>query len=169
MIERVISGGQTGADQAGLAVAKRLGVATGGCMPKGWLTEAGPCPNLGATYGLEEAETAAHAERTERNVLASDGTVVFGDARSPGSMLTASLCGRHGKPCLLVPLDSDPVDAAGKLRAWIAEQGVRTLNVAGNRASQAPGIEILVTTVLGWALGDTVNQQENDLTTGRAP
>ena len=109
MIERIISGGQTGADQAGLAVAKRLGVATGGCMPKGWLTEAGPRPDLGATYGLEEAETAAYPERTERNVLAADGTVVFGDARSRGSMLTARLCRRHGKPCLMVPLDSDPI------------------------------------------------------------
>jgi hypothetical protein len=35
MLERVISGGQTGADQAGLAAAKRLGVPTGGFMPKG--------------------------------------------------------------------------------------------------------------------------------------
>ena len=32
------------------------------------------------------------------------------------------------------------------LRAWIAEHGVRILNnIAGNRASQAPGIETLVT------------------------
>ena len=98
MIERIISGGQTGADQAGLAVAKRLGISTGGYMPKGWLTEAGPRPDLGATYGLEEAETAAYPERTERNVLASDGTVVFGDARSRGSMLTARLCSGTASP-----------------------------------------------------------------------
>jgi Circularly permutated YpsA SLOG family len=98
MVERVISGGQTGADQ-GLAAAKRLGVATGGCMPKSWLTEDGPRPDLAAAYGLEEADTAAYLERTERNVLASDGTVVFGDARSRGSMLTARLCRQHGKPC----------------------------------------------------------------------
>ena len=160
MIERVISGGQTGADQASLAVAKRLGISTGGCRPKGWLTEAGPRPDLGATYGLEEAETASYAERTERNVLASDGTVVFGDARSRGSMLTARLCGRHGKPCLLVPPDSDPVGAAGKLRAWIVEQGARTLNVAGNRASHAPGIVAFVTTVLERVLADGVVQGE---------
>ena len=48
MVERIISGGRTGADQAGLAVAKRLNIAIGGCMPKGWLTEAGPRPDLGA-------------------------------------------------------------------------------------------------------------------------
>ena len=136
-----------------------LGISTGGYMPKGWLTEAGPRPDLGATYGLEEAETAAYPERTERNVLASDGTVVFGDARSRGSMLTARLCRRHGKPCLMVPLDSDPVDAASRLRAWIAEHDVRTLNVAGNRASQAPGIAAFVTAVLERALGNVADQR----------
>ena len=82
-------------------------------MPKGWLTEVGPRPDLAVTYGLEEAETAAYPERTERNVLASDGTVVFGDARSRGSMLTASLCQRHGKPCCMVPLDDEPHERGG--------------------------------------------------------
>jgi Circularly permutated YpsA SLOG family len=130
MIERVISGGQTGADQAGLAVAKRLGIPTGGCMPKGWLTEDGPRPDLAAAYGLEEADTAAYLERTERNVLAADGTVVFGDARSRGSMLTASLCQRHGKPCCVAPLDDKPTSAAASLRAWLNEHWIRTLNVA---------------------------------------
>ena len=153
MVERVISGGQTGADQAGLAVAKRLGIPTGGNMPKGWLTEEGPRPDLAVTYGLEEAETPAYPERTERNVLASDGTVVFGDARSHGSMLTASLCRQIGKPCCMIPLDDNPTDAAARLRVWLNEHRIRTLNVAGNRASQAPGIAVFVTKVLERALG----------------
>jgi Circularly permutated YpsA SLOG family len=123
-------------------------------MPKGWLTEAGPRPDLAATYALEEAETAAYPERTERNVLASDGTVVFGDARSGGSMLTASLCRRHGKPCCMIPLDENPTSAAARLRIWLAEHRIRTLNVAGNRASQAPGITAFVTAVLERVLGD---------------
>ena len=154
MVERVISGGQTGADQAGLAVAKRLGIPTGGYMPKGWLTEDGPRPDLAVTYGLEEAETAAYPERTERNVLASDGTVLFGDARSRGSMLTASLCQRHGKPYCTVPLVDEPESAAARLRVWLTEYRIKTLNVAGNRASQAPGIGAFVTAVLERALGD---------------
>jgi hypothetical protein len=153
MIERIISGGQTGADQAGLAAAKRQGISTGGYIPKGWLTEAGPRPDLSTAYGLEEADTGAYPDRTERNVLASDGTVVFGDDRSRGSMLTVRLCDRHSKPCLIVPPDSDPVKAADRLRAWITEYRVRTLNVAGNRASQAPGIAAFVTSVLERALG----------------
>ena len=66
MIKRIISGGQTGADQAGLSVAKRLGIPTGGFVPKGFLTEAGPRPDLAAEYGLEETATVAYPERTER-------------------------------------------------------------------------------------------------------
>jgi predicted Rossmann-fold nucleotide-binding protein len=39
MLTRVISGGQTGVDQAALRAAKTRGIATGGFAPKGWLTE----------------------------------------------------------------------------------------------------------------------------------
>ena len=131
MIKRVISGGQTGADQAGLAVAKRLGIPTGGFVPKGFLTEAGPRPDLAAEYGLEETDTSAYPERTERNVRPADGTVVFGDARSRGSMLTARLCRRHGKPCRTIPLDAAPDQAARQLRAWLTSTG------SGRSTSQA--------------------------------
>lgn len=151
-MERVISGGQTGADQAGLEVARRLGIRTGGFMPKGWRTEDGQRPDLAATFGLEEAATAVYADRTERNVQASDGTVVFGDSRSPGSMLTVRLCQQHGKPCGVVRLVGDVDSTAAALRAWLSEHQIRTLNVAGNRASQAPGIEGFVKAVLERAL-----------------
>lgn len=150
MIRRIIAGGQTEADQAGLAVARRLGIPIGGFMPEGWLSEAGSRPDIGTAYCLKET---AYSERTRQNVLASDGTEVFGDDRSPGSMLTARLGRRHGKPCLMVPLVSNPAEAADALRAWIAEHCVRTLNVAGNRASEAPGIDLFATRVLAPLFG----------------
>ena len=56
MVTKIISGGQTGADQAGLAVAKRLGIPAGGFLPKGFLTEAGPRHDLAAEYGLVKTE-----------------------------------------------------------------------------------------------------------------
>jgi len=49
VIERVINGGQTGVDQAGLRAA-RAGIPTGGWPPQGWLTEAGAAPWL-ADFG----------------------------------------------------------------------------------------------------------------------
>ncbi len=46
MIECCISGGQSGADFGGLLAAKRCGIPTGGKIPKGFLTENGPKPEL---------------------------------------------------------------------------------------------------------------------------
>jgi hypothetical protein len=39
MLERVISGGQTGVDQAALRAAQACGLETGGYAPLGWETE----------------------------------------------------------------------------------------------------------------------------------
>jgi Circularly permutated YpsA SLOG family len=44
---KIISGGQTGADQAGWRAAKACGLETGGWMPKGWKTELGCSPFFG--------------------------------------------------------------------------------------------------------------------------
>jgi len=41
MVKKIISGGQTGADQAALDVAIQLGISHGGWIPKGRLTENG--------------------------------------------------------------------------------------------------------------------------------
>jgi hypothetical protein len=46
MLERIITGGQTGADQAGWRVAQAFGIRTGGGRPRGFLTEEGPRPAL---------------------------------------------------------------------------------------------------------------------------
>jgi hypothetical protein len=43
--ERVISGGQTGADRGGLDAALELGIACGGCCPKGRKAEDGVIPS----------------------------------------------------------------------------------------------------------------------------
>ena len=44
MIKRIVSGGQTGVDRAALDVAIKLGIAHGGWIPRGRLTESGALP-----------------------------------------------------------------------------------------------------------------------------
>jgi hypothetical protein len=46
MLTKIISGGQTGSDQGGLEAGQKLGLETGGWIPKGWLTEIGANPEL---------------------------------------------------------------------------------------------------------------------------
>ena len=75
MLKKIISGGQTGADQAALDAAIEYGFPHGGWIPKGRLTENGP---LSETYQLQEMPSKDYRKRTLQNVLDSDGTVIFG-------------------------------------------------------------------------------------------
>lgn len=144
MVTRIISGGQTGADQTGLEVAASLGIETGGWAPKYWRTEDGAAPWL-AELGLFEHPVPGYVERTRDNVHDSDATVIFGDTSSAGSRLTIRCCEEFHVPYLANP-------TASALRAFIAKHDVRTLNVAGNRASVNPDVVEQTRTVLMEAL-----------------
>lgn len=136
IVDKIVSGGQTGVDRAGLDAAIRLGIEHGGWCPAGRRAEDGRIPNC---YQLAETESPDYAVRTERNVIESDGTLVLYAAKlQGGTELTYRLALKHGKPCLLVDLlKATPFEAVNE---WIRAQGIRVLNVAGPRASQAEGI-----------------------------
>jgi hypothetical protein len=138
MIYKVISGGQTGADQAGLRAARRLGLATGGSIPRGFLTEDGSCPSL-RDFGLVEMATVMYPPRTFANVRASHGTMRFAfNFSTPGERCTLRAVQTCGKPHFDVNLKSPPpVEEASR---WIHAHGIRILNVAGNRESTHPGV-----------------------------
>jgi hypothetical protein len=143
MILKIVSGGQTGADQGALAAARALGLATGGYAPLGFVTEDGPQPELKA-FGLAEHSSRRYAPRTQCNVLLADATLLFGNLYSPGTAYTKHCAECYRKPIFAkewnsllagLPQVADPIFAA-----WLDLHAVRTLNVAGNRESQNPGI-----------------------------
>ena len=74
MIKKIISGGQTGADCAALDFAIWHEIAHGGWCPKGRHCETG---TIDYRYQLTETETKNYLERSEKNVLAADATVIF--------------------------------------------------------------------------------------------
>ena len=134
-ILRIISGGQTGADQAALDAAIAMGVPHGGFVPRGRLTEAGPLPER---YALAEMPGRSYPKRTEQNVLTADGTAIFshGPLRG-GSRLTRDLAQRHGKPWIHLDFAQVSTDrAALAVFDWVALHHIETLNVAGSRASE---------------------------------
>ncbi|MGD9409325.1 MAG: putative molybdenum carrier protein, partial [Thiohalocapsa sp.] len=69
-----------------------------------------------------------------------------------GTALTAELARRYGRPLLAVDLDTGPTVAA--IRAWLDGQGIRVLNIAGPRESQAPGIAAAALDLLRQLLGE---------------
>jgi len=140
-LKKIISGGQTGADQGGLEAGRRLGLKTGGTAPMGWRTEDGPQPRLLMSYGLVECGLPGYPARTRINVQNSDLTVIFGNPRSPGSRLTLDLCIQLKKCHLLNPIQDELAKFIDSMSTLIDNMPIRILNVAGNRESKSPGIQ----------------------------
>ena len=139
MIKKIISCGQTVADKAALDAAIKLNISHGGWIPKGRITEDGP---LLEKYQLEEMPTSSYAERTEQNVIDSDGTLIVSHGElTGGSAYTRELGLEHKKPWLHIDLNKTSIfDAAMKLSEWILKNNIEILNVAGPRASKDPRI-----------------------------
>lgn len=135
----IISGGQTGADQAALDAAIALSIPHGGWLPKGRKTELGP---LSPLYRLKEHHSPRYRDRTECNVLSADATLIcsFGPL-SGGSALTEALAIRHDRPCLHIDFEhASPLASARRVEHWLKQVNPQTLNVAGPRASSEPRI-----------------------------
>jgi len=149
---KIISGGQTGADQAALDAAIELGIPYGGWLPRGRKTENGSLPRH---YKLNELNSGDYRKRTEKNVMAGDGTLIFSfGSLTGGSALTESLALRHDRPCLHLNLDDITDEEAIKaIMIWLRRYRISTLNVAGPRASGEPRIYQAVLNILkkiGW-------------------
>lgn len=130
---KVISGGQTGADVAGLVAAKRCGLETGGFSANGFETEIGKRPEYAKMYNLVDKHY-NYAQRTVENVKAADATIVFaGNISSSGTRLTLNTCIKFGKKYLLNPTVEEVVE-------FITTNNPKVINIAGNRESVNPGI-----------------------------
>lgn len=136
MIERIVSGGQTGVDRAALDVALERGIPCGGWCPCGRLAEDEP---IDPKYPLIETPSSDYAERTRWNVRDSDGTLILTwGPPANGTAFTVECAQELGKPHLVVNLQ-DPVDFEA-IAAWLHRHRTAVLNIAGPRASKAPEI-----------------------------
>ena len=134
MLQKVISGGQTGVDRAGLDAALNAAIPIGGYCPRGRIAEDGTIPEK---YPMIELESPDTYYRTEQNVVKSDGTLLLNKGPlSEGTKLTRDFTVKYGKPCLIVQLEK-PIDPVHVTR-WIREQFISVLNIAGPRESKLP-------------------------------
>ncbi|HEY5683268.1 MAG TPA: putative molybdenum carrier protein [Sulfuricaulis sp.] len=144
LIEKIISGGQTGVDRAGLDVALELGIPCGGWCPKGRKAEDGKIPTH---YPLQELPSGSYRQRTKRNVRDSEGTLIlFQDQLTGGSAFTADEARKQAKPCYTVDLAVPPDPR--EVSEWIKQNNIRVLNIAGPRAGHAPGIHAVAAAYL---------------------
>jgi hypothetical protein len=153
-LTKVISGGQTGVDQAALRAARTVGLEIGGWCPPGRECEAGVIP---AEFPLKETErerspgapAVPRSQRTEWNVRDSDGVLVIQaaeashsdaateDATDSGTEWAMRCAKRFGRPLLVCDV-SDP-EAKEKIRQWLERFSIIVLSVGGPAESKCPG------------------------------
>jgi hypothetical protein len=146
-LKRVISGGQTGVDQAALRAAQACGIEIGGWCPPGRACDGGVIP---PEFPLRETPSdrspkAPHVPRslrTQWNVRDADATLILHvrDSAPPdaGTDWTARFAAQYGRP--LLTCDVAAPDAGELIARWLHAGAVRTLNVAGPSEATAPGI-----------------------------
>jgi hypothetical protein len=136
----VISGAQTGVDQAALRAARACGIATAGWAPLGYMTEDGPAPRL-ADYGLAECGEPGYPTRTKRNVAMSDMVLWYGDTGSPGFKFTSGEAHRRLKTLVCVHQGCDHGHVADDIVGLMGGHAppLRVM-AAGSRESRRPGI-----------------------------
>jgi hypothetical protein len=140
---RIVSGGQSGVDRAALDFAAGHGLATGGWCPRGGFAEDYPHPpGVRLKYSqLKETPSDDPDQRTRWNVRDSDATliIVASDIEvSEGSVFTLACAVALGRPHLVVDLTAS--GAVRTARDWIGRIAPQTLNIAGPRESQSPGV-----------------------------
>lgn len=131
---KIVSGGQTGVDRGALDAALQCNVACGGWCPEGRKAEDGVIPD---SYPVEELPGGGYPERTLKNVLDSDGTVIiYFTTPGGGTELTLDYCRDNNKPYLLIDAtETRPEMAAQRISEFLKNLPGETLNCAGPRHS----------------------------------
>jgi hypothetical protein len=154
----IISGGQTGVDQAALRAAKQSGRETGGWCPPNCISENGRVPS---EFGLKptpeekspKAPDIRRSQRTEWNVRDSDATLILDPKISgctdapeptlfnddPGTRFTIE-CAQRYTPRPFLVCSSDDQQTPSRIIQWIRSHHIETLNVAGPAESTSAGI-----------------------------
>lgn len=173
-VTKIISGGQTGVDVAGLDVGLEIGIPTGGTAAAGFQqsTEGNKKIfnlELATKYGLKEGAFTEkqgkfgpykdpYYQRTIDNAQEADGTIWFGNPNSPGGKLTLGSIAQKGKPAPLI----NPKTPEQILK-WLNENNIQTLNIAGNREHTNPGIYETAKNLLKAALSSRIPQEGQSL------
>lgn len=138
VLQKIISGAQTGADRGALDFAIDKGFPYFGFVPKGRIAADGVIP---CKYEhLIETISKKYPPRTEKNVTCADGTLVFVKP-DPGAgvILTKKMCKVHKKPYFefstIIDNNSDEFKKhCVSLYSWLKTNNIKKLNVAGPKA-----------------------------------
>jgi hypothetical protein len=137
---KIISGAQTGADIAGIKIAKKHGFETGGYMPKGYITLDGFKPEYKDLYDMQETKALDYPTRTRMNVMSSDCTIWLGENKiSRGKLCTFKNIKLFKKPYKDINIDDLP--SIKSIVEWIVSNNFNVINIAGNSETLTNNME----------------------------
>ena len=145
---KIVSGGQTGADRAGLDFAIECGISRGGWCPKERKAIDGP---IDSRYQLTETPTGNYLQRTEWNARDSEATVIFRltEKLAGGSKRTAEFATKHGKPW--IHIHAKMARPENLLDDFMTKHTVTILNIAGSREAAGESVyQITLDVLKGW-------------------
>lgn len=154
MLEKIISGGQRGAEIAALRAAHTLKIPTGGTALPDYMTSSGTMPTLAGKYDLDEMprfldkpKTWHLAECMRINIRCADATLIFRTHDTPLVDAAIGYChtGNWSPITELVGPSKKPIhvirefDLANKKTAvaFLLDHNVKILNVGGQRSSKS--------------------------------
>jgi hypothetical protein len=130
MMRKIISSGRTGVEMAALDVAMKLGLSHGGWAQRGMRNEDGP---ISARYGLQEAVALGFKKAMEKNILESDGTLLFTRGKkSAETRFAVETALKHQRQFLHVDLSQHSAfEAASLVSSWASMNHVFIIFVTG--------------------------------------
>ena len=136
MLKKIISGGQTEADQAALDIAIKLGIPHSGWIPRGRVTETGTLPER---FELKEMSSENYSDCIRQNVMDATGTLIISYGRLTGDLDSARKATlRYGRQMLGIDLDQmDDIKAALLLKDWIQLYRIEVMFVIGQNGAYA--------------------------------
>jgi hypothetical protein len=132
MLKKIISGGQTVAGLAALDAAIKLDIQHAGWCYKGRKTDTG---FLDEQYNVKEIDNPNYFERLEKNIIDSDGTIVFMWGQpAVWPIAVQDLADKHNKPLLNVGLNENPLNHTVNLICkWMTDHNLNTIYFTGSK------------------------------------
>lgn len=155
VVDKVISGGQTGADIGGVLAAKLHGLNTSGWLPNGWKTLNGPRPEYADLFQMQEHKDFGYKSRTWANIYDSDATIRLAvNFSSAGEKCTLNGIKAYNKPYWDIQIDkNNPIIIAADVESladWLINNDFKTINIAGNSHKTWTGMQSYTTKFLSY-------------------
>ncbi len=130
MLEKIISCGRPGAEQAALDAAIKLGIAFGGWLPQGSDPMFAPESDK---YNRTELASAQQTEANKTNIRKSDGTLLLSHGVLGFDSHEIEISARrYSNPLLQIDLNQvNAFNGAASINDWIMENAINVLHVSG--------------------------------------